>query len=383
MLEKLWNSKYLSWILDVLGIFSLASFLVLGLFLSFIVDVYPSCYFANATIVYVECDKGLLSGFLKFYFQFFSPLTVSIVLLFSYGLFVSAAQLNFFAFLYILFLFSSALLPIVLAFRIIFKISKRLLWKRGAYETKDRHVAMLMLLFVLCPSVFVLALKSYIVPPQSSARIITVDMWHSKLSFPRYQLKDWSLTDIERPAVEPNGFSHLMYPREKLSPFMNLDISYREIDPSFVGEEKISIRLVPHYNVLSEEALFQKREEYLQGEFKKQYRKREEKFKIVHPLYESVEKIKDWEIYKSAIDAPGNNPDIYVHRNEQGEIQNILECIPRAHCAEKSFGTAQYRISYSFDKKYLDSYFDRHQKIINFIELHSISANDPEPLMRE
>jgi len=399
MLKKIWNSKYLSWGLDAVGIFSLASFLMLGFFLRFIVDILPSCYFTDALIVYVECGKDFTGGFLKFYFQFFSPLIAWIVPLMGYGLVVSAATLRIVQFFTSLLFCSLILLIIITPFRIIYKISKRLLWKRSAYSAKERHVALVILLLALSPSIFAWAVKYYVEPPQSSNRIVTVDMWHSELSFPRNYLQDWSLIDIQRPAEEPRGTpGHPIHSRRKVNPFANLYVSYNEIDPSLTEDEKISIRLVPHYNVMSEEALFRKREDYLQAKIKKQYRKKAEGFKIDHPLYEPVARTADWDIYKSETDTSGYEPDIYVHKNTDGKIQNILECTPRGRCAEKrgktgwmlpkcksedecqnctrmcqeqSFGTSEYIVHYSFDKKYLDSYFDRHEKILNFIESHS------------
>lgn len=294
---------------------------------------------------------------------------------------------------------SIILISIGTSFRIIYKILKRLTWKRAAYSGKERLIASLLLLISLTPVLSILAVKFYVEPPKSSGRIITVDMWHSQLNIPRYYLEDWSLINIERPATEPRGtLGHPIHGRRKANPFANLYVSYKEIDPSLTEDEKISIRLVPHYSLLNEVELFQKREDYLQSVIKKTYRRKVEGFKVDHPLYEPVEVTENWEIYKSAVDASGYEPDIYVHKNDQGKIENILECTPRGHCAKKrgpnswslpkcknedeclkctricednSFGNTENFISYSFDKKYLDTYFDRHQKILNFIASHT------------
>lgn len=265
MLKKIYTSKYLSWFLDVIGIFSLASFLMLGFFLHFIVDILPSCYFTDALIVYVECGKSFVGEFLKFYFQFFSPLIAWIVPLMGYSLVVSLVTLQIVQFFKSLFLCCIILLAITTAFRMIYKISKRLLWKRAAYNQRERFIALTFLLLILSPVLSAWSTKYYMKTPQSSERIVTVDMWHSELSFPRNYLQNWSLIDIKRPVKEPRGtLGHPIHSRRKVNPFANLYVSYKEIDPSLVEDEKINIRLVPHYNVMSEEALFQKREDYLQ-----------------------------------------------------------------------------------------------------------------------
>lgn len=398
--KKIFNSRLTSYFLDAIGIFSLASFLVLGFYLRFIVDMTSTCFFTDALILYVECGKGFFNELLEFYFQFFSPLITWIVALFGYSLFASAATLHIIEFFTSLLFCGIILLAISTSFRMIYRISKRLFWKRTAYSPKERHIALVVLFLVLSPSIIAFSVKYYVKPPLSSNRIVTVDMWHSELSFPRNYLQDWSLIDIQRPAKEPRGtLGHPIHSRRKINPFVNLYVSYNEIDPHFIEDEKILIGLVPHYNVMTKEGLYQKRETYLNAKLKEQYRGKADEFKLAHPLYQPVEKTENWDIYESETDAIGYKADIYVHKNKDGKIQIILECTPENYCAEnlgragwisrkceseaecrscmrfcqeKSFGTNQYHINYSFNKKYLDSHTERHKKIIEFIEKYKI-----------
>ncbi len=146
MFKRILGSKAASIILDAIGIFSLASFLFLGFYLRFIVDILPSCYFTDALIVYVECGKGIIGGSLKFYFQFFSPLIVWIAPLLVYGLFTSFTHFVLSKFLMTLLMSSIILISIGASFRIIYKILKRLTWKKAAYSEKERLTASLLLL---------------------------------------------------------------------------------------------------------------------------------------------------------------------------------------------------------------------------------------------
>ncbi len=389
MLKKIWNSKYLSWGLDAVGIFSLASFIMLGFFLRFIVDILPSCYFTDALIVYVECGTGFTGGFLKFYFQFFSPLIAWIVPLMVYSLVVSAATLRIIQFFTSLLFCGVILLAIIMSFRMIYRISKRLLWRRSAYSPKERHMALAILLLALSPSILAWTVKYQIRPPQSSSKIITVDMWHSTFSIPRHYLNNWALTEIKRPSKQSSAFENISRRGKTSYPFASIDILYSKIDSSAAGNEKTRVSVSPHYNQMSETELYQKREEYLEGKKKRTARK--------ELMYAPAKNMGGWEVYEPEHTVVFE-PDIFIHRNDQGNIENILECTPKTHCAkrislsgwslpkckndtkcldctrmckERSFGTQTLNVSYSFDKKYLDRYFDRHDKIINFIESHS------------
>src|SRR5688572_23154553 len=89
-----------NFLLDAIGVFSLASFLLLGIFLNFIVDISPSCYFTDALIVYVECGKGLFNDVLQFYLQVFAPYLLMWAAPFMFmGVFVSLISLKVIAFL--------------------------------------------------------------------------------------------------------------------------------------------------------------------------------------------------------------------------------------------------------------------------------------------
>lgn len=401
MPKKISQSKYFSWFLDAVGIFSLASFLMLGFFLRFIVDIHPSCYFTDALIVYVECGKSFVNEFLKFYFQFFSLLLIWIIIFVGHGLFVSIVTLDIQDFSSSLFLLCIVLFTITSSIRILYRISKRVLWDRSIYSLKEKNIALILSLVTLLPSIFILSVKYYKEPPKVSNRAVVIDMWHSELSFPRSHLQDWSLIDIKRPLKEPKGtLDHPIHSRRKVTPFANLYISPKEINPSLIDDEKISIRLVPHYNVMNEKALFQKREDYLKEKLEKEYSKKigNHKFdnmakRVQKPLYSSAKQIENWELYKPAIDSNGHEPDIFVHRNSKNKIENIVECTSKNYCVvnqrikkcnnsqdclncnrickDVSFGTSKLHVNYQFSKEHLNSYFERHQKILNFIENHS------------
>jgi len=365
MLKRILNSQYFSLSLDAIGIFSLASFLVLGLFLRFIVDILPPCYFTGELFEYVECGKGFLGKLLNFYFSNFSSLVNWVFLVFA--LVESVISFNVAAFFLTLLLCFIIALSVLTSFRMAYMISKKLIWKRTAYNQQEKSFAFLLLLIVLSPTISTGLLKYYIKPPQSSGRIITIDMWHNELSIPRRYLQDWSLVGITRPAEE-RGLRGKNF--RKKSPFANLYMSAKEIDSSLPEGEKVSIRIAPHYNVMSNEDLFQTRENYLQTRIS------ENEYKIERPLYETSEIVKEWEIYKSATASSGYKPDIYIHRRTDGKIENILECT--RICNESSFGTSEYLIQYSLDKKDLNNYFDLHQKILNFIETHSTAKAAPD-----
>src|SRR5690606_31134627 len=118
-----------------------------------------------------------------------------------------------------------------------------------------------------------------------------------------------------------------------------------------------------------------------------------------------AEKTENWDIYKPAMDRLVYEPDVYIHRNAENLVESILECTPSGYCAkerksgvwssskcyseeaclscpkrcqEKSIGTNKLIVQYSFDKKYLDSYFDRHQKILKFLEKHTTTKGAVE-----
>lgn len=74
MFKRIFGSKPASIILDAIGVFSLASFLFLGFYLRFIVDILPSCYFTDALIVYVECGKGVIGRGFKILLPIFLTL---------------------------------------------------------------------------------------------------------------------------------------------------------------------------------------------------------------------------------------------------------------------------------------------------------------------
>ena len=390
MLKKIYNSKYTSIALDAIGIFSLASFIFLGLYLRFIVDIIPSCYFTDALIVYVECGNGFWDGVLKFYFQFFSPFLIMwMVPLLGYGLVMSLLSFKILPFLTSLLLTTVLLISIITSIRIAYKILKRLTWWTGGYEQKDRALALMLSVLILIPSAVAMGLKYYLAPPQSSDRIITIDMWHNEFSIQRHYLHDWSLVDIERPAQEPSAFASIGRRGRNIHPFASIDISYNEIDPSFDEGKKVRIGIAPHYNLMTEQGLYKKREKYLEGKKARQSRG--------EALYAPVQRLPHWELYEPV------KPLIYernilIHRNAQGQIENILECTPKTHCAqrmglsgtrlpkcktpeecencsrvcdESSFGTTTMNVRYTFDKKYLDSYFDRHKKIIEFVNTHT------------
>ena len=399
MIKEIRKSKYFSWSLDAIGLISLVSFVVLSFFNSFIVDVLSNCYWTSVLIGYVECGNSFFGEILKLYFILFSLSSFIYFPFLIFGLFHALVSLQLKSFLLSLLFLFLWIIALGASFHIVSKIIKGFR-SREEYNSAKRHKSLLYLLIIFIPVFSILALKYYMKPPEFSKRIITVDMWHEELSFPRHYLEDWSLIDIQRPEKKPAGTPGAsIHLERKVYPFVDLNIGYNEIYPSINSNDKIEIRLVPNYSVLSEEILYQMREDYLQDRVQKMYTHSDEKPKVSYPVYGTAERKKDWEVYRSSPNAPSHMPDIYVHRNNNGGIENIVRCTPKRRCLERaedgykvckrgnacqacssvcsdeSFGNMKYVIDYSFDKKDLDSYFDRHQKIINFIDAHGQSKN--------
>ncbi|MCD8566382.1 MAG: hypothetical protein LRY36_00325 [Alphaproteobacteria bacterium] len=389
MFNKIYNSRYTAIALDVIGVFSLASFILLGFYLRFIVDLLPSCYFTNALIVYVECGNSIIGEILKAYFYLFSPLIVWIIPLLGFGLVMSAASLRVVPFLTTLLFTSIALLAIGTSIRISYKILKRLTWRWAAYGHKDRMIAFMLVAIILLPSIAAMGLKYHIVPSQLSNQEVRVDMWHNEFSMPRHYLHAWSLIDVERPERKPSPFAKIVAQGRKLYPFATVDIAYNQIDPLLDDDEILRISISPHYSVMSNMELYRVREKYLET--------KQARTSGHGPLYGPMQRMQSWEIYEP-LNSAGYEPDIFIHRNVQGQIESILECTPKTHCAERislsgarmprcksaeeceacsrvcddvSLGTTTLNIRYMFNKKDLDSYFDRHSKIVAFIEDHS------------
>ncbi len=381
MIKRLLYSKYVSRFLDTLGVFYLASFLCTTLFLSFLVEIIPQCYPTNALIPFVECGDNL---FLKVYFLLCSPIIIGFGMLAFYGIFAFLFQIQF---LWSLLCSSIIILIIVISLRIIYKILKRLTWDKTSYSSKEHRVAFILLCLIFFPTFVTFTLKSYLIPPPSSERIIKVDLWHSTLSIQRNYLGDWSLTEIKRPEKEIHPF----YRGQSVYPYSIMNIPAQIINKNAPENKHIIVRVTPHYSIMSNSEMSQKRQSLLDEKISERH------YKVQNLIYEKPRILKEWYLYKTKTGLKpslGIGFDIYTSKNNEQEIEHLLYCTPETHCTTlrnkysiltgtckselecrscdricttQGSGTNENTISFTFPKEDIDMYFDIYPKIMEFV----------------
>lgn len=399
LIKRLAASKGLSITLDCIGIFSAASFLLVILYQDFFIKLIPNCYTGFAVAGFIKCEGGFFIELFGAYLHFFSPLSIGILILAVYGLGVSLIELKLLAFFFQLIYILLAILAVFTTIRILFKTLRKFI----KYKLSSQIISSLLILFLIAlPSLMARGVKMTVMPSESSGKMINVDMWHAEFSMPRKYLDNWSITDIKRPSSKPSAFIHHLRSGNTAYPFAVFDVTFEEIKETaneksaniLNGQEGVRIRVSPHYDILSEQDLFAEREKFIKGHIKRTYN--EDKKPIYDPPYKTIN---DWELYKPNPLSVGFKADIYVARNEDRQITNILECVPDDWCikyigdvkaktawqynqcktdeecqncprvcTDKSYGTGRFLIGYSFDKKYMDQYFEYHKLIIEFVE---------------
>ncbi len=384
------------WTFYGIGGFWLASVILLGCFLNFIVDLIPECGWAHGSIISLDCGQTFTGKALSFYFMKFTPFAA--YLLFIVGFYyLRAPFLSFPAQFYpaifsapLSLFFLALIIPVyIIPFVIAYKLFKRLLWRRGNYTPQQRRTAAVCLSLILLPTYCVGILKLTIEPPRFINRTITVDLWHADLKIERRHLEKWSLVSYPKPDKEPSAFEMSYNRGYKIFPFARLEVPYRELDPTFDDDEKVFIKIEPHYEVRTEAELAEKRQKYFDSE---------SPFwnSIQHPVFKSAGRYMEFDVFEFAGQRSGQ-PDFYIHKNAEGKIENLLECTPDTHCVtpfgrswtqkpcadedackscqrictDKSLGTGMLNIEYRFDKKYLGSYSLMHQKVLDFVAAHT------------
>lgn len=377
------------WTFYGIGGFWLASLILLGFFRDFIVELLPACGWTYSSISSLQCGQSFGSRVLSFYLMFFSPYWALFLPAFAVFILVSHPSLGIFGLLFATFALV-LLIPIyIVPFVIATKLFKRLVWRRGNYTPQQRRNAALCLSLIFLPTFCVGLLKLTMEPPWFINRTITVDLWHADLKMERRHLEKWSLVSYPKPDKEPSAFEMSYNRGYKIFPFARLEVPYRELDPSFDDDEKVFIKIEPHYEVRTEAELAEKRQKYFDYE---------SPFwnSIQHPVFKSAGRYMEFDVFEFAGQRSGQ-PDFYIRRNAEGKIENLLECTPDTHCVtpfgrgwtqkpcadedacqscqrictDKSLGTEMLNIEYRFDKKYLGSYFALHQEVLDFVAAHT------------
>ncbi|MDH5721700.1 MAG: hypothetical protein OEY94_00030 [Alphaproteobacteria bacterium] len=392
IVKKLISKKRFSLLLDFIGFFCLASFLSITPFLSFLVEVLPGCYYSGQMIIQVKCDNSVWGGFLSLYLMFFSPIVIAAAVLMGYGLFVSLFHFEILQFFWILFLIGVLLLSVFTSFRFIYRTGKTLVvHKKSLIKDKESRIALIMLVLVFLPAISVFAYRAYLIPPESSNRFVKMNLWHDKFSVPRKYLKKWPLVDKEKPEVEPSGFWVII--NRSAYPFAQFEIPYDALEIQNKGALAVTLR--PHYKAFSDKEIFDHRNDF----FEKQKKKTHYRDKSSKPVYDMPpEKSGNWLIYYAhqIKDRNSIEHDIYLFKNSEGEITNILQCMPDTWCKKEvtrknntyqyyaqckdeqecktckrtctdNSNTNKYYVSYAFDKNELDSYFEMRKSILEFI----------------
>lgn len=375
------------WIFYGIGAFCLSSLILLGFFLNFIVDLIPSCGWGWGSLPSLDCGPSFYGKILSYYLMHFSPFSFSVFILFVYFGVIGPIRpkvMNFLLiFAVLLKIFVFLILPLIIAV----KLFKRLVWKRGDYTPKQRRTAAICLLLILLPTFCVGVLKLYVEPPRFINRMITVDLWHVDLKIERRHLEKWSLVSYPKPEKELSPFEFHYIGSHKYLPFARLEVPYRELDPTFDDDEKIFIKIEPHYDMRTEAELIEKRQKYFDFESSKWVSKGK-------PIFKSDDQKMGFAVFERQL---GGWSDFYIRRNAEGKIENLLECTPESHClkkrgslstalcgdeeacksctrvcTDKSQGTALLNIEYRFDKKYLGSYFALHQAVLDFVAARTV-----------
>lgn len=374
------------WTFYGIGGFCLASFVLLGFFLDFIVHAVPSCYFTVDYMASVECGPSFFEKALANYLNFFSH---SFSLIFENS-FKVARKNEIESWLYILPLIIGTVFLIFLVnvgpFVIAYKLLKRLVWG----SPQQRRIAFTYLSLILLPTLCMGALKVYFEPPRFISSMITVDLWHTDLKIERRLLEKWSIVSYPKPEKELSQFEFHYIGSHKYLPFARLEVSYRELDPTFDDDEKVFIKIEPHYEVRTEAELIEKRQKYFDSE--SPYWN-----SPVRPVFKPAGRQMGFEVFEF-IGSRSGQPDFYLQKNENGGLEKILECTPDTHCVkpfgrgfdqkpcgdeeecksckrictDKSQGTEMLNIEYRFDKKYLGSYFALHQAVLDFVAARTV-----------
>lgn len=250
--------------------------------------------------------------------------------------------------------------------RLLWRILSRTEVTRKGLACNRRYKALL--LIMVLPTILGFLTKTYFIPAANSERVISVDIWNGKFSVPRKDLKNW--VSIEQGTYKAQG---QRVPR--------LTLLYRSLN------EPIEITVFTHSPSMNKEGLYKKREKYLD----------EQLSIIAYPtketLYDKPEKIDGWEVYQSKPISKNIAPDLYVWKDDRGNISHILECTsinicsrkigerweqkncknstecmncPR-FCADRSYGVSDYTMQFSFDKNMLSNYAQLNKDITNWV----------------
>lgn len=359
--------KAISYSSYFIGFTYLSLFLTNLFFLEFIVQATDRCRFTDALLPYVTCGSGFFDSAAEIYANFSSLLVVGFAVISVMGLFT----LHFAPFIIC---FSLGLI-IISCFRVLLLVFKKIIEIRRVKKT-PLYIILITILF-FTPISLTFLLKLYLVPPQNSNRIVSVDFWHGGFSVPRNLLSDWSLTDAKRPEKEVR-YSPDHVKRWKKSPY----IIFHAPD---TASGILEVLVTPRYHSATEDALYAERAEYLNSKITK-------KTWPSSNVYQDKTFLDQWEIHKPS-KARSYIPEIYVWWDDEGRIKHVLECTPEnmrsvdfhryrqdVACIEKSdcdgatricsvrtSGSHDYNIFYSFDKGRIKDFYKMDADIKEFV----------------
>lgn len=392
MIKKILQSPRTTLTLDIIGIICMVCFVTMTLHHKFIVQIIPSCHFTYEMITAVNCGKGFFSVVLAYLFLFYPPMGAGVATLIGYGLIL---HFSFFDSLWPLLILLLIIMPVICSLRASLRIGKTLFSKKSEISEKRRKNAWIAISIIFLPAIIFAGIQTYLKPPQTSKRTIVVDMWDREMSVPRRYLDNWSLSSKKAPDKDIAKYSLSIGRKE--TPYVILNLPADVISTELSQQAAIKVTVAPRAVEITDGELYDARTTYLDKELSQPYFKNKD-FKTKYDLYGKPETENEWLVYKSATDAVNYEPDIHVYKDKAGNILNIIECMPirwckksrpgqegfsydkcdddschecEKQCRDASMGTAEYKISYSFDKSKIDEYLLLHEGIVRFIEEHS------------
>lgn len=307
MFKKFWAYKHTQYALNTMGIFSLASFLMLGANHLFIMDMLSECYYDGEIIFYITCGQGIASNALAIFLQLFNPILLpsfffNIMLMIFLGSDLPTIALGAGLFLALILSWATAMRFIAIS-------------TRQFLNAQKLQLNILFMLFaVVTPLFLVSSTKFLIAPPKYSNKIVSIDMWHDQFFIPRKHLERWTIKTSEKPDKPVTGFERLTIRNKKISPFFTFIIPH-EISQAMGLEntDSQSVWVSPHHEILAENYLYLRREAGLKLSLSSKYSQA--------PTQEGL-----WLVYKNQDIEQIYEGDIYVMRDSNHHISLILKC---------------------------------------------------------
>lgn len=122
----------------------------------------------------------------------------------------------------------------------------RIVCEKKEAAPQRKKIAFFIVMLVILPSIIVTGIKWKHIPFRYSKQLITIDMWDTKLSVPRYYLKEWSIFPYP-PEARGQGFNSYIGKIKATgeTPFAKFHVNLSDVDPSIGLNESIRIYVRP------------------------------------------------------------------------------------------------------------------------------------------